>query len=280
MERVSLFLDEAHLSCPICLDFFEEPKSLPNCAHNICKACLQRLDKGSGFIVCPECRVESLIPKNGDFPTNYLLKSLVDCIPGRKETELLKKSLARNRGRIDAEREETLENFGALSRLVDEGLTSHGLMLREQVSKTTAELIDRLRIQEKHLHEKIQQMLLEKTKLCHAQLEEMQRRFSDSNETVAEKIATVEEALNSCNNQITAQLKDKLSKDLENLSLGFEEGHLDELMWEIFGFKNLKFEKTALPDRESLVGTIVNQNSQGNRTLLPPLRFRIHCFVP
>ena len=72
---------ENELSCPICYEDFEEPKCLPNCAHNICQNCLERMAKRKRKVIeCPVCRVESDIPKGGvaAFPKNHLLVRLLE----------------------------------------------------------------------------------------------------------------------------------------------------------------------------------------------------------
>lgn len=52
---------ENELNCPICYEDFEEPKCLPNCAHNICQNCLERMAKRKRKVIeCPVCRVESV----------------------------------------------------------------------------------------------------------------------------------------------------------------------------------------------------------------------------
>lgn len=44
------------LTCPVCLELFQEPHLLP-CGHNFCLQCVKRLkNKWSGSLKCPECR--------------------------------------------------------------------------------------------------------------------------------------------------------------------------------------------------------------------------------
>lgn len=45
------------LTCPICLQLFSEPVSLP-CGHIYCLACLQTMGEGLDQHSCPECQVE------------------------------------------------------------------------------------------------------------------------------------------------------------------------------------------------------------------------------
>nr|XP_046240287.1 E3 ubiquitin-protein ligase TRIM21 [Scatophagus argus] len=48
---------ELELTCPICLDLFSEPVSLP-CGHIYCFPCLQTMGKGIDQHRCPECQTE------------------------------------------------------------------------------------------------------------------------------------------------------------------------------------------------------------------------------
>ncbi|XP_061840686.1 E3 ubiquitin-protein ligase TRIM39 [Nerophis lumbriciformis] len=45
------------LSCPICLQLYSEPASLP-CGHIYCRACIVALGEGLDHHSCPECRVD------------------------------------------------------------------------------------------------------------------------------------------------------------------------------------------------------------------------------
>ena len=73
------FRDE--ITCPLCLDIFEEPKKLP-CQHTYCKApCLEGLARCSpnpGTITCPECRSVTQIPENNldNLPTAFHINRL------------------------------------------------------------------------------------------------------------------------------------------------------------------------------------------------------------
>ncbi|KAM5332168.1 E3 ubiquitin-protein ligase TRIM4 isoform 2-T2 [Glossophaga mutica] len=47
---------QEELSCPICLEYFQDPVSL-ECGHNFCRRCLRySLEQGGRSFPCPECR--------------------------------------------------------------------------------------------------------------------------------------------------------------------------------------------------------------------------------
>jgi len=69
-------------TCPICIDLFDNPKSLP-CVHTFCLKCLQGHFKEKCLgdeVPCPMCRKEFEIPSNGlkDLPHNFFIQQLVD----------------------------------------------------------------------------------------------------------------------------------------------------------------------------------------------------------
>ncbi|KAK3584308.1 hypothetical protein CHS0354_027430 [Potamilus streckersoni] len=84
-----------HLTCPICLDIFRQPRALFPCLHNFCEACLKdyivdKVNRGlvnSGF-ECPFCRkfvAEPALNKSPQewaalYPLNHLIVSLVDAL--------------------------------------------------------------------------------------------------------------------------------------------------------------------------------------------------------
>ena len=74
-------------TCPICLDIYDNPKSLP-CLHAFCLKCLQGLYKyklpGDGAS-CPKCRKEFQIPPDGvdGFPHHFIVQQLVEMMQQR-----------------------------------------------------------------------------------------------------------------------------------------------------------------------------------------------------
>ncbi|XP_062825389.1 zinc finger protein RFP-like [Anolis carolinensis] len=66
----------AELTCPICLDYFEDPVTLAECGHNFCRTCLtQSCGEGGEKAACSQCRIcfqiENLI-------TNRQLRNMVE----------------------------------------------------------------------------------------------------------------------------------------------------------------------------------------------------------
>ena len=69
-------------TCPICLEMFDNPKSMP-CLHTFCLKCLQGYfkDKCLGDkVLCPVCRKEFEIPSNGleGLQHHFFVQRLVD----------------------------------------------------------------------------------------------------------------------------------------------------------------------------------------------------------
>lgn len=98
---------EHEVSCPVCLEEFQEPKCLPNCAHNVCQECLEEMTSKTTLssIECPVCRVESFIPRAGvsAFPKNHLLARLIETNPSRntKNNEFIKEALKRSKENLE-----------------------------------------------------------------------------------------------------------------------------------------------------------------------------------
>ncbi|CAF0993457.1 unnamed protein product [Rotaria sordida] len=66
------------LQCPVCLTPFIEPRLLP-CGHTYCDECLNRLMQNNNDVVtCPECRKQHLVPDDGVFPPNFVVRNLLD----------------------------------------------------------------------------------------------------------------------------------------------------------------------------------------------------------
>jgi tripartite motif-containing protein 59 len=65
---------EETLTCPICLDLFDDPRLL-SCSHTFCCKCLHTADKTRSVLTCPLCRYD-VIEEN--LPVNRIVASLVE----------------------------------------------------------------------------------------------------------------------------------------------------------------------------------------------------------
>ncbi|XP_019859494.1 PREDICTED: RING finger protein nhl-1-like [Amphimedon queenslandica] len=78
-----LKLAEEQLTCPVCLDHYINPKTLP-CLHSFCQHCLEGLplDKNNEtyYLFCPTCRHRTELPENGAgaFPVAFTINNLKD----------------------------------------------------------------------------------------------------------------------------------------------------------------------------------------------------------
>lgn len=148
---------EHEISCPVCLDEFEEPKCLPNCAHNVCQHCLEGMvKKRQSSIECPVCRIESAIPNGGvaAFPKNHLLVRLIERTPGRKEKEAIKEALKNCKGTLEGaetalkEMEDRYETSRSQAEQIKQKIKSMAenvvTMVREQETKMLSEIDQKL----------------------------------------------------------------------------------------------------------------------------------------
>ena len=74
---------EEQLTCPVCLDLFTNPKTLP-CLHSFCEACIERFPQDKEgetyYLSCPTCRHCTELPGGGAgaFPVAFTLNNLKD----------------------------------------------------------------------------------------------------------------------------------------------------------------------------------------------------------
>ncbi|XP_030849546.1 probable E3 ubiquitin-protein ligase MID2 [Strongylocentrotus purpuratus] len=72
-----------NLTCPLCLDIFDEATILTLCGHTFCRKCLKNYDlshQGLDHMICPLCRNITKLTANrvDDFLTDMAVKGLVD----------------------------------------------------------------------------------------------------------------------------------------------------------------------------------------------------------
>uniref|UniRef100_A0A1X7TIU2 RING-type domain-containing protein n=1 Tax=Amphimedon queenslandica TaxID=400682 RepID=A0A1X7TIU2_AMPQE len=88
---------EEELTCPVCLDHYTNPKTLP-CLHSFCQHCLEGLplDKKNEtyYLSCPTCRHCTELPEEGvgAFPVAFHLNHLKDVHSLMKKTKNLSNS--------------------------------------------------------------------------------------------------------------------------------------------------------------------------------------------
>ncbi len=79
------------LTCPICMDEFRSPRSLP-CLHTFCQVCLgdylvrKHVRPGTTF-PCPTCRESVFLPKEGvkGLRSNFLIKSMLGILDSKED---------------------------------------------------------------------------------------------------------------------------------------------------------------------------------------------------
>ena len=75
---------EREITCPLCLETFEDPRMLP-CQHIYCKSCLDLLasQNGNVSITCPECRKETALVggRVADLPVAFQINRLKELVP-------------------------------------------------------------------------------------------------------------------------------------------------------------------------------------------------------
>ena len=82
---------EEHLTCSVCLDCYDNPRTLP-CLHSFCLKCIQQMpvdiNEGEHQISCPTCRKIATLLHNdaADLPSAFVINSLLEI------QELLKKA--------------------------------------------------------------------------------------------------------------------------------------------------------------------------------------------
>ena len=85
MAASSTALDslQQHLTCPICLAQYCNPKTLP-CLHSFCLKCIQQLpvdsEEGKHVISCPTCRKTVVFPHNKpeNLPTAFIINGFIE----------------------------------------------------------------------------------------------------------------------------------------------------------------------------------------------------------
>uniref|UniRef100_A0A1X7SJT4 RING-type domain-containing protein n=1 Tax=Amphimedon queenslandica TaxID=400682 RepID=A0A1X7SJT4_AMPQE len=85
---------EEQLTCPVCLDHYTNPKTLP-CHHSFCEHCLEGLPldekNETYYLSCPTCRHCTELPEEGAgaFPVAFHLNNLKEIYSTMEKTATL-----------------------------------------------------------------------------------------------------------------------------------------------------------------------------------------------
>ncbi|XP_070556894.1 tripartite motif-containing protein 2-like [Ptychodera flava] len=77
-------IGEDFLTCPICLEEYQNPKVLP-CHHSFCQLCLEKLVSKTGTLNCPNCQKSVQLPSNGvaGLDNNFFMNSMLEVVKKR-----------------------------------------------------------------------------------------------------------------------------------------------------------------------------------------------------
>lgn len=170
------------LSCPICLEELREPKCLPSCAHNLCKACLENMARSNPEIIrCPTCRRISHLPPGGvnALPTNNVLIKFLEITPGRQERLEVQKSLEQSKPVV----EEMNKRLNILDRAL-ESLEINWKKSEEDIHLTSNILIEMIRKQESKFCEEVEGFYSKKQKTLQHQRQNLSTLMTNASSCV------------------------------------------------------------------------------------------------
>ena len=201
------------LSCPICLEELIEPKCLPVCAHNVCKACLDNMArKNSEIIRCPTCRQISRIPPGGisSLPTNNVLIKFIEVTPGRKERLKIQKSLDHSKPVVEEMRKRLTILDSAL-----ESLDDNWKKTLEEVRFTSNTLIEIIRSQESKYLQELEEFYSKKQK----SLQNQRQTLSTLRANASSCVQAADEVLEKSDPQELKDMEEVLTQQLKEIKL-------------------------------------------------------------
>uniref|UniRef100_A0A1X7TY67 RING-type domain-containing protein n=1 Tax=Amphimedon queenslandica TaxID=400682 RepID=A0A1X7TY67_AMPQE len=83
LSSIGLHQLEEQLTCPVCLDLYINPKTLP-CLHSFCHTCLEGVallkENETYYLSCPTCRHHNEVPEEGvaSFHNSFTINNLLD----------------------------------------------------------------------------------------------------------------------------------------------------------------------------------------------------------
>ena len=211
LDLARVFTEE--LSCPICLEELREPKCLPSCAHNVCKACLENMARSNPEIIrCPTCRRVSQLPPGGvsSLPTNNVLIKFLEITPGRQERLDIQKSLDQSKPVL----QEMDKRLTILDRAL-ENLGTNWNKSNEDIHLTSNMLIGLIRAQESELCEEAEDFYSKKLRALQHQRQNLCTLMTSASSCVQ----TAEEVLEKADAQVLKDLGPVLTEQLQEIRL-------------------------------------------------------------
>ena len=202
------------LSCPVCMEELTEPKCLPGCAHNVCKACLQNMTRSSPEMIrCPICRRVSRIPEGGGvnaLPTNTVLIRLLEATPGRRERLDVQKSLDQSIPIV-----EEMEKRLKILDLALENAEASWNKSKENIHFTANILIEMIRNQERKFCADVEEFYSKKQKL----LKHQRHNLSTLVASASSCVQTAAEVLEKGDVQELTDMAQVLTEQLQEITL-------------------------------------------------------------
>lgn len=210
------------LSCPVCLEELKEPKCLPTCAHNVCKACLENMARSDPEIIrCPTCRRVSQVPPGGvsSLPTNNVLIKFLEITPGRQERLDIQKSLEKSKPVVKEMEKRLVILDHAL-----ENLQADWKKAKDDIHLTANIVVELIRNQESKFCEDVEDFYSKKQKTLQNQRQNLGSLMANSSAC----LDTAEGVLVKGDVQELTEMSKVLTEQLQEISLmNFEDA--DEL---------------------------------------------------
>ena len=211
-------------TCPVCLEDFLEPKTLPSCAHNVCRKCLEKLvADDSSEIRCPVCRKESAVPDKGvsGFPTNCLIVKLLEATPGRVERIELRRSIENTKDELNI----VERDLRKLANQKQERLERCS-EIKHEISSCATNLVKLIRKQEKELCDKMDDLIVKDLEIL--SYDKRREECDDVRKQLRDFITKSEAILKSSDINKMVQMKEKLVEEGKTVTRKAKEIYTEE----------------------------------------------------
>lgn len=181
--------EKVEITCPICLEEFEEPKVLPSCKHNVCRHCLQNLMRRKSDALCPVCRSEFSLGPEGvkELPTNIELVEMVR----RSREEREKQGVAKTFEMCVQKMADANKLLGD-HKIFSQRRQQYGEQLQEQIHELAEKFISCVRKKEEELCQQVQQEIEKHEQESENQVQMLTELVEDS----SKMISRIEDILN------------------------------------------------------------------------------------